>query len=251
MPQNVAHPLNKRCLSADEAGVRPWGFWATLAWGVVVFAAFLGVQLALLVAFTAGAGVPGEAQALVGDGLFVSVSTIAGGLAGTGLALWLAAVHRGLPARHYLAFVRPRLRSLVLWALAAAGFWAAFDGLASLLERPTPEFMVDIYATAVSPTLLCVALVVFAPLFEETLFRGFLFHGWSHSRLGVWGTILLTAALWAGMHLQYEAFEIGGLFCYGVLLGVARHRTASLAVPLALHAVTNAVAFAQLALAVR
>lgn len=232
--------------ATDAGDAEPWGFWATLAWGLVVFAVFLGVQIALLAAFLVVRAPSGGAQALAEDGLFVSVSTIAGGLAGTGLALLLTA-RRGLAARDYLGFTRPRLRSVVLWTLAGAGFWAAFSGLAWLFDRPDPKFMVDIYATAGSPVLLFVALVVFAPLFEETLFRGFLFRGWSRSRLGVFGTIPLVAALWAGMHQQYEAFEIGGLFCYGVLLGAARHYAGSLAVPAVLHALTNAAAFAALA----
>ncbi len=232
--------------AAASGSAKPWEFWAVSVWGAVAFGVFLGVQIAVLLAFLATPGYElKDLLALTQNGLYISVATIAGGLAGT--AVLFVAVRRRFVVRDYLSLRWPRLRTVILWILAAAGFWAAFDALALLLDRPVPQFMVDVYATAESPALLFIALVVFASLFEETLFRGFLFRGWSRSRLGVAGTIALTAALWAALHLQYGAFEIGGLFIYGALLGVARHRTGSLLVPLLLHALTNAVAFAQMA----
>ena len=207
---------------------------------MVAFAVFLGVQIVFL-AFADAA----EGDVLLTNGLYVSVTTIMGGLAGT--AVLFATVHARFVVRDYLSLRWPPLRTLVLWTLAGVGFWAAFGGVASLLDRPMPQFMVDIYVTAGSPPLLFVALVVFAPLFEETLFRGFLFRGWSRSPLRASGTIALTAALWAALHVQYDAFIVGGLFLYGVLLGTARQRTGTLVVPLLLHALTNAAAFAQMA----
>ena len=107
--------------------------------------------------------------------------------------------------------------------------------------------MEDIYNTCGSPALLFVAVVVVAPLFEETLFCGLLFRGWSPSPQRVWGTIVLTAALWTALHSQYGTFEIGGLFLYGILLGTARQHTGTLIVPLVLHALSNTWAFAQTA----
>jgi hypothetical protein len=54
--------------------------------------------------------------------------------------------------------------------------------------------------------------------------------------------VLVTAGLWALMHIQYDAYGIATIFCLGVLLGFARARTGSLLVPLALHSVANLVA---------
>lgn len=251
--------------AAAGGSAKPWGFWGVTAWGFVAFAAFLGTQIVVffaLVIASGGAALLGDrlhvdseervvvqewlgAEALLTNGLYISLATIVGGLAG--VAVLYAAVRRRFVVRDYLSLRWPRPRLLVLWTLAGAGFWVAFDTLALLLDRPMPQFMVDVYATAGSPALLFIALVLFAPLFEEALFRGFLFRGWSRSRMGVSGTIALTAALWAALHLQYDGFEVGGLFLYGALLGTARQHTGSLLVPLLLHALTNAVAFAQIA----
>ena len=89
-----------------------------------------------------------------------------------------------------------------------------------------------------------------APLSEEYLFRGFLFAGWSRSKLGVTGTILLTSALWAAVHTQYDAYYVAAVFAFGVLAGIARHRTGSLWVPILIHAVVNLVIAIETALVV-
>jgi len=93
-----------------------------------------------------------------------------------------------------------------------------------------------------------VSLVVFAAAFEESFFRGFLFAGLRNSRLGVWGTIILTALLWAGLHIQYQWFGLGVIFAVGILLGFMRFRTNSLITAMVMHAFFNLVALVILAL---
>ena len=227
----------QRVAVAEGGSAKHWGFWRTAGWGLVAFAAFLGTQVVLFALL----GVEDQ----LANGLYLSVATILGGLAGMA-ALW-AVVRRKFDVYDYLSLRLPGVRTLVLWILAGAGFWIAFSVLAFLLDRSTPQFMADVYNTAGSPALLFLAVVIIAPLFEETLFRGLLFRGWSPSPLRVWGTIALTAALWTVLHSQYGAFEIGGLFLYGILLGTARHLTGTLIVPVVLHALSNAWAFAQTA----
>jgi len=61
--------------------------------------------------------------------------------------------------------------------------------------------------------LFGIAAVVFAPLFEEGFFRGFLFVGFKQSRLGSFGTILITSAAWAALHIQYDLYGILLYFC--------------------------------------
>ena len=45
------------------------------------------------------------------------------------------------------------------------------------------------------------------------------------SGLGVPGTILLAAGLWAAIHLQYDWFGIAQVFCLGLLFGWVRWRS--------------------------
>jgi membrane protease YdiL (CAAX protease family) len=96
--------------------------------------------------------------------------------------------------------------------------------------------------------LIWLALIVAAPLFEETFFRGFLFKGFESSFIGPSGAVLATAGLWAVIHAQYNLYEMTIIFCLGLLLGGARRATGTLSVPLALHAVVNLVATIEAAL---
>jgi len=91
-------------------------------------------------------------------------------------------------------------------------------------------------------TVLRGALIVGAPLFEETFFRGFLFKGLEASFLGTVGAILVTALLWASIHVQYEIYEMSQIFVFGLLLGAARVRTGSLLAPFLAHAMANFLA---------
>ena len=69
--------------------------------------------------------------------------------------------------------------------------------------------------------LLWFSVVVVAPVTEELFFRGFLHCGWAPSWLGVSGTIVLTSALWAVLHHQYNAFGILIIFVVAGLSGKA------------------------------
>ena len=122
---------------------------------------------------------------------------------------------------------------------------ALLEAMTVLLGREGPEFVVDLYANVRFPLLLALGTVIGAPLFEEVFFRGFLHAGWSRSRLGVPGTVLLTSLLWALMHIQYGIYEIAQIFALGVVLGVARVQSGSLVVPLAMHALVNLIAHIQ------
>ena len=81
--------------------------------------------------------------------------------------------------------------------------------------------------------------------------RGFLFEGLRRSWLGDAGTVLLTALMFASIHVQYVDFYVAQVFCLGLLLGAARVRTGSVILTVGMHALVNAVAMLQLALEVR
>jgi len=135
---------------------------------------------------------------------------------------------------------------IVLLCAALVGLGMLFDGLRTLLHRPiVPEVMVQTYQTAGIPPLLWLAVVVAAPLGEETLFRGFLFKGILHSRLGGAGAILLTALIWAVLHRQYDLFDMANIFVAGLLFGYARLRSNSIYSGLLMHALMNLIATIQ------
>ena len=80
-----------------------------------------------------------------------------------------------------------------------------------------------------------------APLSEELMFRGFLFSGLAKSRLGVLGTGILTAVLWAGLHYGYSVFGLIEVLGIGLYFSWLLVRTGSLWVTIFCHAVYNTV----------
>jgi membrane protease YdiL (CAAX protease family) len=232
-----------------------WGLWATIAWGVVIAIFFTIVQsVVTIVGIAAGDPLPDDVSEeqiveAASSGTIIALATVATAILGTALIAGIVKLKRGAVLGDYLALRPVPIRSLLMWLAILVVYVAIADTLTSFIDRDVvPEFMRDAYASANPMWLLWIALVVGAPLFEETFFRGFLFKGLASSRLGVTGAIVITAAAWALIHLQYEAYEMAVIFVMGLLLGLARARTGSLFVPLAAHGLANLIATVETAI---
>lgn len=157
-----------------------------------------------------------------------------------GLSVLFARIRNGPSVRDYLGLHWPSASQNLLWTLALVALAVASDLITVALKRPiVPEVMVELYHNTELLPLLWVGLVVAAPVTEEIFFRGFFFHGLAQSRLGGAGTVLLTAALWAVIHLQYDAYGIGMIFVAGILMGLVRLKTNSVLLCMVLHALMN------------
>jgi membrane protease YdiL (CAAX protease family) len=118
----------------------------------------------------------------------------------------------------------------------------------SLGRDVTPGFMGDVLKSAQADGalwLLVLAFCVAAPMSEEVLARGFLYRGWSESRLGVVGAIILSSLAWTSLHLQYDWFFFGEVFCMGLLLGYLRYRSNSTWLTIVIHGLNNTAATIQ------
>jgi membrane protease YdiL (CAAX protease family) len=73
-----------------------------------------------------------------------------------------------------------------------------------------------------------------------------MFAGLQRSALGTIGTIVLTAAVWAAIHVQYDLHGILVIFFLGLFLGWVRYRTGSLWLCVMLHSIMNLIATIQL-----
>jgi uncharacterized protein len=82
-----------------------------------------------------------------------------------------------------------------------------------------------------------------APIVEEFVVRGFMFRGWSQSLLGSTGTILLTSALWAIDHTQYDWFGRLNIFAIGLALAHFRWRSGSTWLTVMVHSAINTSIF--------
>ena len=237
---------------------RPFSFWATIGLSVAVLVLLLGTQTILFVIamiFTLDLdfndpNMTDEIMQLAYNGQLLSWCTIVSTICCTGFFLLLLRV-LGRSFRRYLALDIPPCKTILRWLLILIVFMIAEESLNHALGVDTVhEFMVTSYETAGSLVLLLIGIAIFAPFEEELIIRGFMFRGIAASRAGVIVAIVLPSALWTVIHVQYDLFILCQIFLFGILLGIARHRTKSTTVPIILHAFNNFVATIQVAIAV-
>ncbi|HEX5757612.1 MAG TPA: CPBP family intramembrane glutamic endopeptidase [Thermoanaerobaculia bacterium] len=235
-----------------EPTAAPAGRWrAGAAFGLTlaVIAVWQGVQVAVLGAWAVAAALRGERFQDTGWmtgslGLLLALSTLLAAPIGSALTVLFAR----RPPREALALRLPRLRQALLWTLALVAFLAAYDLVARDLGRPlSPEIMVQSYRTSVWPPLFWLAVALAAPIFEELLFRGFLLPSLAASRLGAAGAVTVSSLLFAALHLQYDLFDMTGVFLLGCLFAAARLASGSTLLTIGLHVLTNLLALIQLA----
>src|SRR2546428_3053980 len=140
-----------------------------------------------------------------------------------GLTYLFARIRTGPHAAFYLGFRPIQGKTLFGWSMALLLLVVLSDALTVGLGRPiVPPFMVEAYQTAGFAPLFWLALIVAAPLAEESLFRGFLFEGMLHSRLGAPGAVALSALAWALVHFQYGLDGVATIFVSGLLFRLGR-----------------------------
>jgi membrane protease YdiL (CAAX protease family) len=227
-----------------------WGVWATLGWSVLLLGSFMLVQFGVWHAFAAYAQArdpsltSGPSVFARHAGLVLALSTFATtGVCGA-LVVLIIQLRRGARLADYLAWRWIGWRAARFWFAASLVLVGVAEGVNYLADRPAvPDFLRLAYETAGSLPLLALAVVVAAPLFEELLFRGFLYAGLAGSRLRPAGAIVVSAFIWTVIHTQYDFFDLTQVFIGGLFLGWARARTGSVLLPFATHALWNAVAF--------
>jgi uncharacterized protein len=241
------NPESSPFLGAPAAhGRRVWGFWGTALWGFVVFAALFAGQIAVVVVFVLQKGGSADLGSVIrivaGSGLAISLSVIAG-LPAVLAALWLAIRFTRTPFSDYLALRWTNWRNLLLGVVGLAVLVFGWDMLSRSTGREvTPDFMVDVLKSARSDGalwLLVLAFCIAAPMSEELFARGFLYRGWSESFLKVPGAIVLSSMVWTGLHLQYDWFFFGEVFCIGLWLGYLRYRSGSTWLTILIHSLNN------------
>jgi len=154
---------------------------------------------------------------------------------------------RKVDVKQHLALQPFIFRDLLNWLLVLIGFMVIFTIIAWLISHETPDFMRKIWQSREHTLLLLFAIVIAAPVFEECLFRGFLFSGVQNSHLGTGAAIVISSSFWAMIHTQYGSFELITIFILGVVLAISRIASGSLYVPIILHASNNLFAVLEMA----
>jgi uncharacterized protein len=155
---------------------------------------------------------------------------------------------RRLPARQFLALQWPSFRTTAGWLLAFVLLVAIEETVGRAVGLPQPEPWGSRYTGAALAVRL-LGLILLAPIAEELVFRGVLFARIYQTRLGKTGAIVIPAALFALLHLQYSPMEMSFIAVDGLFFGLARYQSRSLLVPILLHASGNAFAAFQRLLA--
>jgi membrane protease YdiL (CAAX protease family) len=152
----------------------------------------------------------------------------------------------------WLFSLRAAGRSLVLWGFrrpTRAYFWVVPLGLAAayavgivhdaIVHPHEQQIVSDFPHTTLGAVLFVLVAVVMAPVFEEILFRAFLFRGLANSLGWVWGAII-SGAVFGAAHLQLDVFL--PLAALGFILAWAYRQTGSLWTNITMHAMFNAIA---------
>ncbi len=171
------------------------------------------------------------------------------GLAGTTMVA-LRITGRDWRAVTLVSFSRVKPADVAMACLMAAASSVSLGGwFGQLSERVFPTFILELFDTsrilagamtnAIETSLVALAVVVLAPLFEEFFFRGVFFRGLTH-RLSVGASVLLSAAVFSAYHLDPVGFLARtGI---GALLAVLVWKTGSLWPAIAAHFTNNALA---------
>ena len=249
MNQLVTVSIEREPIVKTPVLAKRWGFWATLGFSVVIVLVFIfaqGFAIGLVVGIQTGMGSEFNKEELVEsittNGFYLSVGIIVSAWVG---ALSIGAVvllRKGISLKEYLAVKSLPFKVYAFWLVAVLIFLFGWQGVSTVWEPPDSDWMAETYQTAEYLPLFWIALVVAAPLVEELFFRGFLFEGLRDSWMGSIGAVLVTSIAWAAIHMQYEMFQIVMIGTLGILFGIAKLKTRSLYIPIAMHSFNNLLA---------
>jgi membrane protease YdiL (CAAX protease family) len=171
-----------------------------------------------------------------------TLSKVALPLLGIALVLGISRL-RGLSWRDNLGLRRPSWRQAALWLGVWIAWLAVAEALIHLLgldqAKPWPSYPALVVA------LRILAIGVFGPAAEELIFRGLLYDRLVRTRAGARGAIVIPALVWAAIHVSYGPGTLLLIAADGILLGIARHRSGSIWVPIAMHVTGNLFSIAQ------
>jgi membrane protease YdiL (CAAX protease family) len=233
-----------RPLPTADAVSRTFGFWATLAWFGAAVAAYQVVTVLCGLGYTAWWVASRPSVAIDWDSPTADYVASALSVTAAALVLMYAGRRAGPSAFGYLGLTRPSLRHvfvglglLVALAFVNAGFFRLFPA-----HDPSPDLIREYQAILGNPVALAgfwITLAVTAPICEEIIFRGFLMRGWSESRIGAPGAIMLSSLLFTAIHVQYNLPTLVTVFGLSLVFGVMRWRSGSTALTILLHMVWN------------
>jgi uncharacterized protein len=246
---------------------RRWGAWPAIGFGAVILLVFVVVQNIVALVFLVIDLVKAYSvnpnldlmeylrvltTNLMTNGQLISIAEIFAAAACLGMIYLFIKIRHGFSFREYLCLKPIGVRTILILVAALIGIVGISELVGRFVPPPNDTFTVEIYKTAGWLPLLWFAVAVCAPLWEETFFRGFLFVSLKDTFIGPYGTIFVTALVFAGLHaLQYDLYGVIVVFSLGVIFGLVRLATGSLWSTILLHAIWNAAELILAALTIK
>jgi len=247
---NIDIPPN----SPENEIKKPWSAKATLGITFLLFILYFVISIISLMVGAgieaASAGVTAEnahafgeklGQELALDGDFNAINYLVTALCLSPLVFYFAGRRKVTTAAAYLGFTKlPSKANFITFNLALLGYLIISHFASTALGIETPQIMIDMYNTTDYLFLLFIAVVIAAPIFEELVFRGFIFKGLKNSPLGIVGTLIITSVLFTLIHAgQYDLTVLAILFPLAIILGLSRLRSGGIYLPIYLHFANN------------
>ena len=266
MTENTSEPLPSTQPPVEPVAVpappplRPWGFWATMGFGLTLCVAEIIFGIILLAAlFLLSPSNPGQNTSFLeftyqakNNGYYLSISGIFAGATASLLIFLFAWLRQSMPVREYLGLAGFSFREFKV-GLIGLLVLIIIEHLVTWLAGPLEgdDFAATMLKTAEVPVLIYIAMVVAAPISEELFFRSFILQGIRYSVFGAWLAVGFTAAAWAVIHTQYHPIIMVTIFLGGLFFGFMRVRTGSVILVIILHALWNLISLVETIIGLR
>lgn len=245
---------DSEALSTTSKRSLVWSPWMTVFWAFVIFFVFgvsqgLGVVIAaaawdildlVMAGFTSTDTTVQEQMIYEND--LAWPAALASAIIGSLLIFIIVLSKKGLSIRDYLHLRNVTWQVWSIWLLITLFMLGLTEWMANGNEDLQTPFMNDVVSGTKSLPMLIITVGLLAPIFEELLFRGFIFKGLERGILGGHGTVWLTSIVFAAIHLQYALPIVLMIIPMGLLLGYSRMYSGSLLVPIVLHVLNNTIA---------
>ncbi|MDD5702729.1 MAG: hypothetical protein PHU23_11850, partial [Dehalococcoidales bacterium] len=130
---------------------RVWGPWATIGLGAAVFLVYFAVQSLIAIFFMVfsaleefqanpGLDLSRFIQSLTTNGLLISVSTIASGIAGAGLIVLFITIRKNIRIADYLGLKTISPKTFLVLLAVIASLLAASFGLEQVIDSSEQNF---------------------------------------------------------------------------------------------------------------
>lgn len=140
------------------------------------------------------------------------------------------------------------VRKPLQWgAIGTIGAYLLFGVAVLVLGLPREVFMAELLdgLNGWQATIKIASLIVLPPIAEELFFRHYMLRlfPYENSRAWTWIAIIVTSAIFAGMHIQYGNWiTVVLIFACGGIFAIARVVSGGLLVPVLLHSLAEMVA---------